>query len=123
MNNTLSNENIGRNIKKIREIKNLTQDYLAGQLGISTKSYASWENGTVQLTLEKISNIANVFEMNPIDLLSFDEKVYFERCSNGIFGYINSNNTLNTFSENERKLYETLISSLKQQIEILKNKS
>ena len=38
---------IGKNIKQIRECKNLSQAYMASKLNISQASYARIENGTI----------------------------------------------------------------------------
>jgi transcriptional regulator with XRE-family HTH domain len=49
--------NIGNKIKVLRELKNLSQDYMAKQLEISQKSYSNIENGNTELTLNRLENI------------------------------------------------------------------
>jgi DNA-binding XRE family transcriptional regulator len=45
---------IGNRIKKIREFKNYTQEYMAGQLGISQRAYSKIENDEVSISIEKL---------------------------------------------------------------------
>lgn len=52
--------NIGKNIKKYRENKGLTQTELAEQLGISQPLIARYENDTKMPTALTIAALANV---------------------------------------------------------------
>lgn len=70
---------VARNIKVIREIRNYTQDYVAGQLGIARSTYSNWEHGNVELKPAALSELAAVFglpsykkiiELNPDILLN-----------------------------------------------------
>lgn len=54
---------IGNKIKKVRELKNFNQDYVANQLGISQSQYSRYENGTSivdEVNLQKIAHILDV---------------------------------------------------------------
>lgn len=58
------NERLGRRIKELRNTKNLTQEQVAGQIGISRQKYAGIERGDGSISLETLSKIANVLEVS-----------------------------------------------------------
>lgn len=60
------------NIRKIRESKDYTQDYLAIKLAISQNAYSKIELGYTKITVERLFQIAAVLEVNPVDLINFD---------------------------------------------------
>lgn len=61
------------NIRKVRESKDYTQDYLAVKLAISQNAYSKIELGYTKITVERLFQIAQILEVNPVDLLSFGE--------------------------------------------------
>ncbi|MES2276971.1 MAG: helix-turn-helix transcriptional regulator [Bacteroidota bacterium] len=64
------------NIRKIRESKDYTQDYLAVKLAISQNAYSKIELGYTKITVERLFQIAQILEVNPVDLINFnDEKL------------------------------------------------
>jgi transcriptional regulator with XRE-family HTH domain len=62
-------DNIAHTIRRVREERNYTQEYMASQLGISTKSYSNLENNIHRLTLDRLHHIAEVLEVPLIRLL------------------------------------------------------
>ena len=63
-------DNIPRRIRRAREEKNYTQEYMASQLGISTKSYSNLENSVHRLTLDRLHRIAEILNTSVLELLS-----------------------------------------------------
>ena len=63
---------IGNKIKNIRELKNLTQEYMAERLDISQSAYSKLEKGDIKVSQEKLSQIADILEVKPEDISSFD---------------------------------------------------
>lgn len=102
---------IGSSIRKIREIKGLKQETVAQKLGLTTNGYGKIERGESQINLDRLSQIAEVFGINPNDILNFDEKtIYnFENMNNSA-----PNGTVNnyTLSEDERNLFHNQITAL-----------
>lgn len=47
-------------IRRLRELKNLTQEHLADQLGISRRAYGKIESGHTQLTLSRLDKISTI---------------------------------------------------------------
>ena len=69
---------IYKNIKKIRELKNLTRDYVAGELGMSTSGYGKIERGEVDVTVTKIIRIASILYVSVSFIFNFDVTQIFE---------------------------------------------
>lgn len=72
------NKNVYMNIKKIRELKNLTRDYVAAELEMSTSGYGKIERGEIDLTVSKLYKIASILNVSITDLLFFDVSNFFK---------------------------------------------
>ena len=75
---------VASNIRKIRELRNYTQDYLAAKLGISQNAYSKIELGYSKLTLERLFQISIILDVEAMQILSFDSVVDDLPPSNGI---------------------------------------
>ncbi|MEH7092400.1 helix-turn-helix domain-containing protein [Priestia megaterium] len=64
---------IGKNIKKLREIHNLSQKELAEIAGVSDKAVSTWENGLKDPRMGAIQKIADHFGILKSDII--EEKV------------------------------------------------
>lgn len=71
------NKTIAKNIKIIREMKDLTRDFVAGEMEMSTSGYGKIERGEIDLTISKISRIAGILGISVTDLLFFDVSLFF----------------------------------------------
>ncbi|MBP6323393.1 MAG: helix-turn-helix transcriptional regulator [Chitinophagales bacterium] len=86
-------QRIGEKIKKIRELRNYTQEYVARELEMSLANYSKIERDEIQLTIDRLEKIAVVFQLNSyLDILTFDEKIFFN-IHNNHNGYIHNNYT------------------------------
>lgn len=63
---------IAANIRKLREYRDYTQDYLAAKLNISQNAYSKIELGYSRITLERLFIISYVLEVNAADLISME---------------------------------------------------
>ena len=68
---------VGQKIKKLREFKNLTQEYMAAQLEMSVGNYSKIERDEVSLTIDRLQKISEILNINFLDILAFDEKQVF----------------------------------------------
>lgn len=68
---------IGRSIRKIRELKNFTQEQVAEQLGMTPSGYSRIERAEVGVSLEKLQRIADILGVKMSDITSFDDSVFF----------------------------------------------
>lgn len=73
---------IGNNIKNIRELKNLTQEFVAEKLDISQSAYSRLEKGEIKISKEKLVQIAEILEVKPEDIKEFDSQKYFNSITN-----------------------------------------
>lgn len=70
----------GTRIKKVRELRNYSQEYMAERLGISQVSYSRIETGQTRLSLNRFQIIARILEIDMLVLLEFDENILFKNC-------------------------------------------
>lgn len=64
-------------IRKLREAKNLTQEYMAHELDISPKTYSRLESGDSPLKLEHLIRLSEILEVSIEDLTSADPVSYY----------------------------------------------
>jgi len=55
---------VASNIRKVREYRNYTQEYLAAKLNISQNAYSKIELGYTKITVERLFQIAYVLEVD-----------------------------------------------------------
>ena len=68
-------------LKQLRELKNYTQEYMAQQLGLSTRAYSKIETGETQLTINRLNEISSILGIDPIEALGFDHQNVFNNCT------------------------------------------
>jgi transcriptional regulator with XRE-family HTH domain len=107
---------IGNKVRQIRELKNLTQEYMADKLGMSQRGYSKLERDEVKLDWERITQIAKVFEMEPMDLVSFDDNLIFNNCTQSGKANIINNNLPDKLIEQ----YEARIKALTDEVAFLR---
>ena len=61
------------NVRKIREYRNYTQEYLAMKLAISQNAYSKIELGYTKITLERLYQIAQILEVDLIELIKAED--------------------------------------------------
>lgn len=64
-------------IRKVREFKDLSQENVASQLGISQTAFSRWEKGDVRLTLARLQQVADVLEIDPLNLIDLYESDFY----------------------------------------------
>lgn len=111
---------VGNKIKRIREIKGFSQTEVAEKLFISQRAYSDLENDKTKLDLERLEAIAVIFDMDPIDLLMFDEKKIFNNVFNDTSNGYFADKIINENFENERNSYLTQIKHLEGEVSFLR---
>lgn len=64
----------GKNLRKIRRRKDLTQEKLAEALGVSVEFISNMERGVNAPSFETIEKIAQAFDLSVSQLFDFDEE-------------------------------------------------
>lgn len=63
---------VGLKIRKIRELRNYSQEFMALELGISQRSYSSIELDETSPTLERLGRIAALLQVSVADIVCFE---------------------------------------------------
>jgi len=124
---------IGRKISKIRELRGMKQETLAAELGISQQAISKIEQSN-DVEEEALSKIALALGITSEAIKNFTEESIFNYFNtfndNSGAGAWSTNSTFNfnpidklveVFEEN-KKLYEQLLASEREKVEILKGK-
>lgn len=109
---------VGFKIKKLRELKDLSQEYMAKELNLSQQSYSRLERGETQINYERLEKIADILKMKLEDITSFDENMVFNNINSQ---HINNGHIYQMVSNNERKLFEDRIKHLEEEITFLRS--
>ena len=70
---------IGKTIKKNRKIKNLTQKQLALKMSVSTKLVSSWEQGARTPSINMISALVELLDIDIIQVVKAINKNQIRR--------------------------------------------
>lgn len=107
---------IEEKIKNIRELKNLTQGYMAEKLGMSQAGYSKIESGATQLSYAKIVEISKILGVETEELLAFDSQKYFNSFNN-VKGSNNGSVTLKMEDKDINSIYEENVNLLRKLLE------
>lgn len=110
-------EKIGENIKKFRELKGITREVMASELGMSLSGYSKIERDEVDLTLSKVEKIAQILEVNIGQILNFDASQIFNITNNQLVQGFGSKVENHNHGDEYREKY---IQMLEKEIERLK---
>lgn len=112
----MDNLNIGNKIKKLRELRNLTQEHMASSLGLSQSAYSRMELGETEITFSKLEKISEELGMKPEEIIAFNENMVFNVMNNQTGnGLVINNNVPREVTIESKNLYEQLIDQLKEE--------
>lgn len=109
---------IGANVRSARMQKSYSQEYMATSLGISQSYYARIENDQADISLSRLSQIADILEVSvtkllPLELIQHIQSVSHSQVGNG--QYMDQR-----VQEVQNAHYESQLAHLKQEIEFLR---
>lgn len=112
---------IGSKIRKLRELKNYTQEYMADRIGVGQSSYARFEKDDSDITISKLQQIADILEISIHDILDFNKSFFLNNTSTNS-NFNSPNSTVNDLKLVEEiiKSKDKVIASLEAQIELMK---
>lgn len=110
---------IGIKVKKLRELRNFTQEYMAKNLDMTTSGYGKIERDESEVSYQRLEKIAEVLGIKVEDIINFNEKLVFNQMNNthATAGYIINQN----ISDQDKNLYEQMITQLKEENTYLKS--
>lgn len=107
------------NIKKFRELKNITREELADKLEMSLSGYSKLERGEVDITLTKLYRIADILEVSVSQILNFDASQIFNVSNNQIVNGVEVKEQINNYQDEYKDKY---IKMLEAEVERLRGK-
>jgi transcriptional regulator with XRE-family HTH domain len=119
---------IGRKISRIRELRGMKQEALAQELGISQQAISKLEQSE-KIEEEVLEKIASVLGVNAEGIKNYNDEAVISNINsfydNSAFNFqctFNPIDKLMDALEENKKLYERLLESEKEKVELLKNK-
>ncbi len=109
---------VGRKIRAIRELRNIKQETLAGQLGVSQQAISNMEQND-SIEEERLLKVAEALGVSVDDILNFRDDLIFHNQVNDhgtVFNYIEN---YQNATEKIAELYEQII---KEKDEVIKSK-
>lgn len=121
MNTTAKPKHIGRNISRIRELRNMKQEALAQAMGTSQQTVSIIENSET-IDEEKLAEVAKALGVTAEAIKNFSEEAvfnYFNNFYDSSTGQVNNNNC--TFNPLDKvvELYERLVQAEKDKVNYL----
>ena len=117
----MTNQELGENVRKIRELKGFSQQNLADEIKVDQKTISRIEKGELSPKFETLVSISKVLSINISQLLAFNENLIFNNYSQyqqgGQFVAYNNNEI-----EKVENLYKQLLKEKDEVIALLKNK-
>ena len=110
-------------IKKIREYRNYTQQFMADSLELSQNAYCKIENGTTKLTIDRLEEIATILDVPVESILSSQNQTFNIQNNDKIYGHIENLYEANKeLLEKQIGLLQTQNEHLLKTIDLLSNK-
>jgi transcriptional regulator with XRE-family HTH domain len=73
---------IPEKLRKIRELKGYSQEYMALQMDMSQRQYQRIESGEADISMGKLEEMCKALEVSVEQLMGFDEQFIFNNCTN-----------------------------------------
>ena len=108
--------NVGEKIKKLRELKNYTQQHMASELDLSLSGYGKIERNETDISVSKLEKIAKILDTDISSILSFDEKHVFNISENK-----QANVSMRDQYINQLDLIDRIIAQYREEIQFLKD--
>jgi transcriptional regulator with XRE-family HTH domain len=100
------------NIKKFRELKSVTRESMASDLGMSLSGYSKLERGEVDITLSKVYKISQILSISLEQLLNFDASQIFNVTNNQqVQGLGSQADVINFYGDDYKEKYIKLLES------------
>ena len=110
-------------IKKIREYRNYTQQFMADSLDLSQNAYCKIENGTTKLTIDRLEEIATILDVPVESILSSSNQTFNIQNNDKLYGHIENLYEANKeLLEKQIGLHQTQNEHLLKTIDLLSHK-
>jgi transcriptional regulator with XRE-family HTH domain len=111
---------VPQNIRKFRELKQITREDIASQLNLTLNGYAKIEQGKVEITVSRLEQISKILNVEVRDIMEFEVQNNFNIKNNTLNDsqmISNRDSILNTHDKSD--YLEKLIESLESENKLL----
>ncbi len=108
------NNSVGENIRRFRELRGYSQEYMAQVLDITQSAYGKIENEAVKITIDRLQKIAKILEMDVSNLINSKNNNIFNLYNNQ-----NANGHVENLKIESKELYEKILAAKDQLIQKL----
>jgi transcriptional regulator with XRE-family HTH domain len=109
--------NVGQKIKKLRELRNYTQTYMAIELDITQQGYSKIEKEG-RLTVDQLDKIAAILKVESAYILSFNEDQLLRDSNQSVFASPVNISQVNK-TNIDTKFYAEMIMLLRKEVDCL----
>ncbi len=111
---------IGDKLRHFRKLRQMTQEQVGYELGLSESAYAKYETGESEVTVNRLAEIAEIFKVKPHEIL-----IYEKEQNPATAQIINTNNHIESSTQTVN--YHPPLSNkpavLRKQIEVLESEN
>ena len=100
--------NVHEKIRVMRQSKGWSQEEMADKLNLSVNGYANIERGETDVQLSRLEKIADIFEMELLELFSFGERNLFYWAGDSSNNHFCKNLQSIGFSDDKKELEHEL---------------
>jgi transcriptional regulator with XRE-family HTH domain len=106
----LENKTIGRNLYRIRKIRDKKASEVAKHIGMGEAAYTKYERGESKITVELIQKVAEFYKVDPLQLLSPSSGNFIENVTNS--SVFSNFHTLQTYNIEQSQMMLKLMESV-----------
>ena len=100
---------IGSKIKKLRELKGVSRQFIADNVGMSLKTYGNIENDLTSPDINTLEKIADTIDVSIYKIFDFDEKITLNNHGKHVENFGNSFQQFG-MNDEQKLMYEKLLS-------------
>jgi transcriptional regulator with XRE-family HTH domain len=108
---------VGKKIKKLRELRNYTQSYMAIELDITQQGYSKIEKEG-RLTVDQLDRIASILNVDSAYILNFDEEQLLKNSHKPLYSEA-LKDTKEMSKSTDPKFYAEMIMLLRKEVDCL----
>jgi transcriptional regulator with XRE-family HTH domain len=114
---------IGINIRRIREKKGFSQDYIAEKLGINQSTYGKLERDASHFTVDRLYKLSEALQEDLATLLDVGKNTFNNQTNqNNGYGYVEViNNDHKSMIDELKAIYEKMLAIKDEEIALLKD--
>ena len=115
---------IGSKIKRIREMRGITQEEIAEDLNLTAQAYGRMERGETSISAERLGKIAEKLGVNTDEIMRYDENKFIisGNSNNGEASESNLQFNLNIYERDQTiEVLKDTITNQQEQIKFLQN--